>query len=65
MTQNRLKSKVLWIGLTSALLLLLGEWGLYEMIGIKQEVIQHTIDFILLCLTGFGVINSPDNKGTL
>jgi uncharacterized membrane protein len=63
--QNRLKSKVLWIGLTSALLLLLGEWGLYETIGIKQEVIQHTIDFILLVLTGFGIINSPDNKNTL
>jgi hypothetical protein len=39
--------------------------GLYKMIGIKQEVIQHTIDFILLLLTSFGVINSPDNKGTL
>lgn len=63
--QNRFKSKVLWVTLTTALLLLLGEWGLYEAIGIKQETIQHTIDFILLCLTGFGIINSPDNKGTL
>ncbi|MGD9152457.1 MAG: hypothetical protein PVG30_02210 [Gammaproteobacteria bacterium] len=65
MTQNRLKSKVLRGALASALLLLLGEWGLYEAIGIKQEVIRHTIDFILLCLTAFGIINSPDNKGTL
>jgi uncharacterized membrane protein len=63
--QNRLKSKILWVTLTAALLLLLGEWGLYETIGIKQEVIQHTIDFILLVLTGFGIINSPDNKDTL
>ena len=63
--QNRFKSKVLWLTLTAALLLLLGEWGLYEAIGIKQEVIQHTIDFILLCLTGFGILNSPDNKYTL
>lgn len=63
--QSRLKSKVLWVGLTSALLLLLGEWGLYETIGIKQEALQHTIDFILLCLTAFGIINSPDNKNTL
>lgn len=63
--QSRLKSKVLWASLASALLLLLGEWGLYETIGIKQEVIQHTIDFALLCLTGFGVINSPDNKNSL
>jgi uncharacterized membrane protein len=63
--QNRLKSKVLWGALASALLLLGGEWGLYEIIGIKQEALQHTIDFILLCLTGFGIINSPDNKDTL
>lgn len=63
--QNRFKSKVLWVTLTSALLLLLGEWGLYEVIGIKQEVIQHTIDFILLCLTGFGILNSPDNRNAL
>jgi uncharacterized membrane protein len=65
MYQNKFKSKFLRVTLTSALLLLLGEWGLYEAIGIKQEVIRHTIDFILLCLTAFGVINSPDNKGTL
>lgn len=63
--QSRLKSKVLWVGLTSALLLLLGEWGLYETIGIKQDLIQHTMDFVFLCLTGFGVINSPDNKDSL
>lgn len=63
--QNRLKSRVLWGALASALLLLLGEWGLYEIIGIKQEALQHTIDFILLCLTAFGIINSPDNKNTL
>lgn len=63
--QERLKSKVLWIGLTSALLLLLGEWGLYETIGIKQELFQHTIDFVLLVLTGFGVINNPTDKENL
>lgn len=63
--QNRLRSPVLWTTLTSALLLLLGEWGLYEAIGIKQELMQHTIDFVLLVLTGFGIVNSPDNKNSL
>ena len=65
MKQNRFKSKVLWVTLISALLLLLGNWGLYEKIGIEQELIKQTVDFILLCLTGFGIINSPDNKGEL
>ena len=65
MKQNRFKSKVLWVTLASALVLLLGEWGLYEKIGITQQVFQHTIDFILLALVGFGIINSPDNKDSL
>ena len=63
--QNRLKSKVLWVTLSSALLLLLGEWGLYETIGIKQDTIQKSIDFVLLCLTSFGIINNPTNKENL
>jgi uncharacterized membrane protein len=63
--QSRWKSKVLWVSLSSALLLLLGEWGMYEKIGIEQELIQHTIDFILLVLVALGVINSPDSKNTL
>jgi len=63
MKQNRLKSKVVWLTITSALLLLCGEWGLYDLIGIKQEVIQHTIDFVLLALTTFGILNNPTSEG--
>lgn len=64
-SQNRFKSKVLWSTIASALLLLLGEWGLYEAVGIEQELIQHTIDFILLCLVGFGIINNPSDKNNI
>ena len=63
MKQNRLKSKIVWLTLSSALLLLAGEWGLYDAIGIKQEVIQHTIDFVLLALTSFGILNNPTEGG--
>lgn len=63
--QSRFKSPVLWGSLLTLLLMLLGEWGLYETIGIKQEVIQHTIDFILVCLSGFGIINNPNAKNKL
>ena len=59
---NRFTSPVLLSGIASALILLLGEWGLYEKIGIKQEVIQHTIDFILFVYTSFAVTNNPKKK---
>lgn len=60
--QNRLKSPVVWITLTTGLLAILGEWGLYQRIGIEKEVIQHTITFVISLLVLFGVLNSPTNK---
>lgn len=65
MKQNRFRSKVLWITLSGALLMLLGNWGVYDKIGIEQDLIKQSIDFLLLILVSFGIINSPDNKGEL
>lgn len=61
--QSRWRSPVMWAAITTGLLTLLGEWGLYEAVGVKQELIQHTISFILSIFTAFGVLNSPTNKG--
>lgn len=55
----------MWLSLVSLLIGLLGDWGLYDTIGIQQELIQKTVSFILYTLGSFGVINSPDNKNTL
>ena len=63
--QNRFKSPVLWSSIITALLLLLGEWNLYDILGIKEELARHTFDFILLVLTLFGVINNPNNKSEI
>jgi len=62
--QNRLKSPVVWITLTTGLLAILGEWGLYQKIGIEKEVIQHTITFVIGLLVLFGILNSPTNKNS-
>lgn len=59
--QNRLKSPVVWITVLSGLLAILGEWGLYQKIGIDKEVIQHTITFIISLLVLFGVLNNPNS----
>lgn len=64
-TQSRWRSPVMWSSIATGLLTLLGEWGLYEAVGVKPELIQHTISFILSMFTAFGILNSPTNRGTL
>lgn len=60
--QSRLRSKVMWISIISSLALLAGEWGLYDVFNINEGTIRHTIDFIFLVLTAFGVLNDPTSK---
>ena len=65
MEQNRFKSKVLWVTLANNFLMLLGNWGLFDRIGIEQDLIKQSIYFIIFALESFGIINSPTNKGEL
>ena len=65
MEQNRFKSKVLWVTLANNFLMLLGNWGLFDKIGIEQDLIKQSIYFIIFTLVSFGIINSPTNKGEL
>lgn len=57
--QSRLKSKVTWVTVTSALLLLLGNLGIFEKIGIEESAIKGVIDFVLFGLVSFGILNNP------
>lgn len=57
--QNRLKSKVVWSTLAATALMIAGEIGLYEKIGIEKQSIQSVIDFVLLAFTTFGIFNDP------
>lgn len=59
--QNRLKSRVVWSTLAAAALMVAGEIGLYEKIGIEKQSIQSIIDFVLLACTSFGILNDPTN----
>lgn len=59
MTQNRWKSKVVWASILATLLALFGNLGLYELIGISQEPLQHVVDAVLTLLVAFGVLNNP------
>lgn len=62
MDQNRLKSPIVWTSFFTGLLAILGEWGLYDKVGMDQEVLQHTITFLLCSFSMFGILNNPTNK---
>jgi uncharacterized membrane protein len=62
MNQNRLKSPVVWCTFATGLFAILGEWGLYETIGLEKEVLQHTVTFIISCFVLFGILNNPNDK---
>ena len=62
MNQNRLKSPVVWSTFVTGLFAILGEWGLYGTIGLNEEVLQHTVTFIISCFVLFGILNNPNDK---
>ena len=64
MKQNRLRSKVVWAGLVSLLMIIMGNYGLYDLIGMKSDVFQAVTNSVLTLLVGFGVLNNgtdPDH----
>lgn len=63
MEQNRWKSKVVWAGILSTLMMLMGNLGLYETLGITEEWLKTVIDLTLSLLTAFGVLNNPTAEG--
>lgn len=58
--QNRLKSKVLWMSIGSFTLFVLKT---YFDIEVPQG--DMLLNWILLILTYLGIINNPNNKGTI
>lgn len=62
MNQNRWKSKVTWAGIAATLILLLGQVGLYDTLGITPEWAQTVVDLVLSLLVAFGVLNNPTDS---
>ena len=62
MNQKRWKSKVTWAGLAATLLIMMGQLGLYDTLGISQSWAQTVVDLILSLLVAFGVLNNPTDS---
>lgn len=58
-TQNRLKSKAAWVAIFALLGFVLGNWGLFDVIGLTNETWEKLVELILAALAAFGVFNNP------
>lgn len=63
MTQNRWKSKAMWVALAAQLLSLLVVLGVIDM-G-ESEVLTGVIVAVCEALSVFGILNNPTSKDTL
>ena len=61
-TQPRYRSKAAWASLFALIGLLLGTFGVYELIGISGTQYETIADTLLSCMVAFGILNNPTSK---
>lgn len=61
MKQSRLNSRVFWVAAVALLAFILGNWGLYDYIGLTAESFQKFADAILAVCVALGVFNNPND----
>ena len=59
MTQNRFKSKVFWVGIVSIIVLVGGNYGLWDVIGMTSDTFQALANLVFATLGAIGVLNNP------
>ena len=57
--QNRLKGKAAWVAMLAIIGFVLGNWGLFDVIGLTNETWEQFVELILAALAAFGVFNNP------
>lgn len=65
MTQERLKSKVLWIAIGALLVIIMRNYGLYAYIGMDEDTFKLVLDSVLGILVMLGIINNPTDPNHL
>ena len=61
-TQPKWKSKYFWIAVASLIGFILGNWGLYDAIGLTGETYQTLVNFILALPVALGIFNDSGNS---
>lgn len=60
--QDRLKSKYLWVAVISLVAMVLGNYGLYDAIGMTSDVFQNVANAVLNIAVLVGIVNDPTDK---
>lgn len=61
MKQSRLQSKPFWTAVVALIGFILGNWGLYDYIGLNVESFQTLADLIFAAAIAVGVFNNPND----
>ena len=62
MKQIRWESKGAWLAVAALIGFILGNYGLYDAIGLTNETYQTLVDLLFAVLINFGIFNDPTNK---
>ncbi len=62
--QNRLRSRVAWVALFAIIGFALGNWGLFDRLGLTDETWKTLVELMLAALAAFGVFNNPTSSDT-
>ena len=62
MKQNRWLSKYMWAAYVALAVFILGNYGLYDVIGMDESSFKEFANLILIVITGLGIFNSPTDK---
>lgn len=63
-SQSRWRSKAAWVAVAAIIGFVLGNWGLFDKIGLTDESWQQLVELVLAGLAAFGVFNDPTSKTT-
>lgn len=61
-SQPKYKSKYFWTAIASLVMFVLGNYGLYDAIGMTNESFKTFVDLVFVALTALGIWNDAGNK---
>jgi len=65
MTQNRWKSKVLWMSIIAQVIALLSVFGVWQLIGVTEDWVNKVVIIAMELLTTLGIVNNPTDPNSL
>ena len=65
MTQNRWRSKVLWMAIIAQVITLLSAFGFWQAIGVTEDWVNKIVIIMMQLLTILGVVNNPTDPNSI